>query len=139
MTKIVLGARPKNFKREVTFKLHEGGNGTIVVTYKYRTRSEYGAFVDERVKASKEAAQSAIEAAIAAAEAGSVVDTGMQVLLDKSAADNVAFILDAVEGWNLDAPYGRPSVEQLADELPQAVLAIIENYRVACTEGRLGN
>ena len=43
---IKLGARPKNFVRTVTFALPEGGEGRIACTYRYRTRTQFGEFVD---------------------------------------------------------------------------------------------
>lgn len=137
MSKIVLGARPKSFAREIKLALHDGSVGTMQVTYKYRTRSEYGAFVDAIMKATQEAAEAAAMRAIAESEANS--ETGLEQVLKKTTADNIDFILQAVEGWNLDAPFSREALEQLADELPHAPLAIINDYRLACTEGRLGN
>lgn len=47
--------------------------------------------------------------------------------------------MQAVEGWNLDEPFALESVQQLADELPAAVAAIMDTYRSAITQGRLGN
>jgi hypothetical protein len=44
-----------------------------------------------------------------------------------------------IDGWNLDEDLTRENVQQLADELPAAVNAIMETYRSAITEGRLGN
>lgn len=138
MSKIVLGARPKNFTREIKLPLHDGTTGTMLVTYKYRTRSEYGALVDASVKASQDAIEAAAMRAIA--EPDQVAsETGMRHTLKKATSDNIDFILKVVEGWNLDAPYDRDALEQLADELPHAPLAIISEYRLACTEGRLGN
>jgi hypothetical protein len=46
MAKIVLGSRPKNFKSLVTIPMLEGGEGTIEVSYIYRTRTEFGKLID---------------------------------------------------------------------------------------------
>ena len=47
MAKIKLGARPKNFSAPVKFKMLDGTDAAIDVTFKYRTRTEFGAFLDE--------------------------------------------------------------------------------------------
>ena len=44
--RIKLGARPKTFKHKVTVAMPEGGEGVIEITYRYRTRREFGAFLD---------------------------------------------------------------------------------------------
>lgn len=144
MAKIVLGQRPEKFTRAVKFALLDNSTAWINVDFKYRTRSEYGAFVDESVERSKQAAEAAVkrvmDAADLAADAGYVEKfPGMKDVLEKSSAENVEFLLEVVTGWNLDAPLGRESIVQLVDEYPQAALAIIESYRLACTEGRAGN
>jgi hypothetical protein len=154
MAKIVLGQRPTHFNRAVKFLLLDGSTAWINVNYKYRTRSEYGAFVDENVERHKQAAEAAIAEAIKAAEqakaeAGDGKDgategqgaklPGMKDVLEKSSSDSIEFILGAADGWNLDAPFTREAVVQLVDEYPQAALAIVETYRLACTEGRQGN
>ena len=57
MAKIVLGKRPKNFKRTVQFDLPEGGKGAVEATFVYRTRTEFGAFVDELLEGAGVAAK----------------------------------------------------------------------------------
>ena len=49
-TKIKLGSRPKSFTRIVKFPMLEGGEGSIECTFKYRTRSEFGVFIDALVE-----------------------------------------------------------------------------------------
>ena len=46
MAKVVLGARPKNFKRTVKFPMLDGTTGQIEMVFKYRTRKEFGEFID---------------------------------------------------------------------------------------------
>jgi hypothetical protein len=149
MAKIVLGQRPEKFSRAVKFALLDNSTAWINVDFKYRTRSEYGAFVDTSVERSKKAAADALKQAIEAAELAASAGAddasyieklpGMKDVLDKSSAENVEFLLEVVTGWNLDASLGRDSIVQLVDEYPQAALAIIDTYRLACTEGRQGN
>lgn len=127
MAKIKLGNTPKSFKKVVKFPMLEGGEGSIEVTFKYRTRTQFGAFIDEIVEASGEKKQSD-------EEKFSNAD-----LWQKVAGSNADYILQVVEGWNLDEDLTKANIEQLADELPAAVNAIMETYRAAILEGRLGN
>ncbi len=128
MSKIKLGARPKNFTRVVSFPMLDGTTGKIEVTYRYRTRSEFGAFIDKLV-----------DAAGATKPANAEEKFSMADLMDKTAGANADYLLDVVDAWNLDEDLNRANVQQLSDELPAAVNAIMEAYRAAITEGRLGN
>ncbi len=126
MAKIKLGARPKSFKRVVKFPMLEGEEGAITIEYRYRTRKEFGAFIDELI-----------------AEAGEDKPRddkfSMAELMAKTTTSNAEYLMRVVEGWDLDEPFTRKSVDQLCDELPSAVHAIMEMYRLAINEGRLGN
>lgn len=128
MAKIKLGNRPKNFKKVVKFPMLDGSEGSIEVTYKYRTRSEFGVFIDGILEAAGE-------------KKGQSEDEkfSMAKLMQQTAGANADYVLDAVEGWNLDEDFTKDAVQQLSDEIPAAVNAIMETYRVAITEGRLGN
>ena len=124
--KIKLGNRPKNFKRVVTFPLVEGGEGAIEVTYKYRTRTEFGQFIDGIFNAAKE-------------EQPADGEFNMADLMGKTRDKNAAYLLDVIEGWNLDEPLNRETAEQLCDELPAAAAEIMELYRSAIVDGRVKN
>jgi len=130
MAKIVLGSRPKNFKRVIKVPMLEGGEGTIEVSYIYRTRTQFGAFVDELFAAAgvKPASQDEADVKFSLADA-----------LAKTRDTNADYILQIMDGWNLDVEFSRGSVVQLCDELPGAAMAIIDSYRLSITEGRLGN
>lgn len=129
MAKVKLGSRPKNFKRTVTFPMHEGEIGSIECLYRYRTRKEFGAFID------------------ALNEAAGLVPTAgadgekvtMTALLEKSGGSNAEYLMQVLDGWNLDEEFNRANVQQLIDELPGAANTIMEEYRLCITEGRLGN
>lgn len=127
MAKIKLGARPKNFKRSVKFPMLDGSTGQIECTFIYRTRKEFGEFIDELVTAAGEKERPADE------------KFSMAELMEKTAGSNADYVLKVVEGWDVDADFTRENIEQLSDELPAAVNAIMETYRTAVTEGRLGN
>lgn len=129
-SKIKLGSRPKNFKRKITVPMLDGSTGAIEVSYLYRTRSEFGAFIDELFESGGVKPASASE---------EDVRFSLKSVLDQSRDKNADYILKIVDGWDLDEDFGRAAVVQLCDELPGAALAIIEQYRTAITEGRLGN
>jgi hypothetical protein len=129
MAKIILGKRPKSFKRTITFQMPGEEAGTIEVLFRYRTRSEVAALTDEL--------QAKIKVAIEKKE-----DVPAQTQSDLTArqnAFNVQYLLAVIDGWNLDVPFDKEAAEQLADELPSAVAAIVSDYRGALHEGRLGN
>lgn len=130
MAKITLGKRPKSFDKKLSVQMLEGEIGEMVVTYKYRTRAEFAEFVDSIFKAASVAPknQSDEEVKFSLAEA-----------LSKSTESNVDYIMQIVEGWNLDAEFSRANVEQLCNELPGVAVVLIDTYRQACVEGRLGN
>lgn len=151
MAKIILGRTPKNFTKEVSFPMLDGTTGTIKATYIYRTRKDFAGFVDSRVDIIKKEAESAAlaaeaklattRAAVDAGDARPAVDFGMSETeaAARKVTYQVDYIMGAVEGWNLDVDFDRAAVEQLADEVPQAVTAIIQSYVLAMNEGRLGN
>lgn len=126
MAKIVLGKRPASFKRTVKFPMLDGSEGVIEVSFKYRTRSAFGTFIDGLFSDAKE-------------EQETEKPLSMADLMAKTRDKNAAYLLDVIDGWNLDEPLNRESAEQLCDEIPAAVAEIMEQYRVAIVEGRRGN
>lgn len=138
--KLVLGKRPQSFSRTVTFPMVEGGEGCMVVEYLYRTRKEHAEFVDGIQAAAEAKAKAEADRYQKAAEAGDAPPVLKQSdLVAYQIEANVRTIMDSVKGWNLDIPFDREAVEQLVDEAPAAVTAIIGTYREAIVEGRLGN
>ncbi len=130
-SKVVLGARPKNFKKTLTVDLPEGGQGQIVISYLYRTRKEFGVLVDELTAAAGVPPPKS--------EAPDEVAFSLHAAISASVEKNAEYILRVADGWDLDAAWSLGTVRQLCDELPGAALAIIDTYRAAITEGRLGN
>jgi hypothetical protein len=130
MAKIILGKRPKSFKRTLKVALPEGEEGSIELSFRYRTRTEYGSFVDALLQAAK------VTPASAAAED---VEFSLAQALELTRDTNADYIMQIVDGWNLDVDFSRAAVVQMCDELPGVALAIINDYRAAITEGRLGN
>lgn len=127
MAKIKLGQRPVTFKSiPVAFQMPDGSEGVIECTFKYRTRTEFGALLDQLFA----------EAGESAPEGGkfSVAD-----LMTKTRDKNADYLLQVLHGWNLDEDLSLASLQALADELPGAAVAIMDKYRAAAAEGRLGN
>lgn len=141
MAKITLGNRPINFKSAVTFELLDGTKGEIGMVYKYRTKREFGALIDKTFAPINEPKQidaedgqaslDAIPEPVSAATVSDAVDQGIKA--------NVEYILTIADGWDLPDPFDSQHIDQLGDEQPAALLAIMAKYRVAITEGRLGN
>lgn len=126
-----LGSRPKHFTATVQFQLHEGGMGQIQMQYVYRTRREFGEFVDRLVTAAGTPPP--------ANQSDEAVRFSLAQALQATGQANAEYILQIASGWDLDEPFSLPNVLQLCDELPGAAAAIMERYRSALTEGRLGN
>jgi hypothetical protein len=126
-SKIKLGARPKNFVLTVTFPLPEGGEGSITCTCRYRTRTQFGEFVDALVAKSRVALPDYTDPA---------ANTKLQQSL---IASNAGYLINALDEWDVEEELNVANMERLADELPGSVMAFMEGYRAACCEGRLGN
>lgn len=127
MATITLGKAPKNFKKIVTVPMLDGTPGTIECLFKYRTSVEYGAFVDALANATGAEPPKA-EGAFSLKE-----------ILERKREKNGDFMLQILEGWNLDVEFSKGAAQQLCDELPGAAEAIFDTYRIAIVEGRLGN
>lgn len=144
MASIKLGKRPASFTRSVRFPMLDGSKGELTVTFKYRTRTEFGIFVDKLVaKAQAKQSEEDQAAAAAATESGddkAVQDAStMERIMSKTSHANADYLMDVLEGWCLDVPLTLDNARIFADEYPAACMAIMEDYRAASTEGRLGN
>lgn len=128
MAKIRLGQRPKTFKHTVKFPMLDGSEGSILCEFRYRTRKEFGEFID-----------GIMEAAGVKPQADGEEKFSMAALMEKTAGANADYILQVLFGWDLPEELSRANVEQLCDEIPAAAAAVMEQYRIAITEGRLGN
>lgn len=137
MAKVILGKRPKSFKKIVRFPMLDGTEGTIEMVYIYRTRKEFGTFIDSLVEDGKAEAAQVAQASGEPDDAQAAFSLGAH--LTKLAESNADYILKIAEGWNLDAPFNLASVQELADELPGGAQAVMDTYRAAVQEGRLGN
>lgn len=136
MAKIALGARPKNFKTIVKVPMLDGTEGEIEISYIYRTRAEFGKMIDEMVSDAKTLDEITTEVE---AESTEPKEFSLSDALKKSRDANVDYVMKIADGWNLDIEFTRDSLSQLFDELPASLMSIMNTYRNAITEGRVGN
>lgn len=127
MAKFKLGERPKTFLRKIKFDTLEGVKSEFGVTYHYRTKAEFFELVDELLAAAK------------ARGAATDEDKPLSEIVKSADGDNVQYVLKIVAGWDLDDDLNEANMRRLVNEYPAAATAIIDSYRLACVEGRLGN
>ena len=123
---IKLGNRPKHFKEiEVAVTLPDGSEGVIPVTYKYKTKAEFGAWQD----------------AIVASAAPSDGEAPSWEAIYRQAGERSAdMLLEIVDAWGLDVPLSRESIIELEADCGAAVIpALFKAFGAACREGRLKN
>ena len=146
MAKITLGKRPATIVRTVKAPLLDGTEGSMQVHYRYRTRQEWGELIDRRTAEARERNAAREEAdrtarSLQQLKDEPIPDTPFSVatLQAETVAATAGYIMEIVDGWNLDEPFDLEAVTQLCDELPGMAQAIVDDYRAAITEGRLGN
>ncbi|MDP9891229.1 hypothetical protein J2W32_000326 [Variovorax boronicumulans] len=126
MPKTKLGRPPESFDHTVKFIGLDGREDEIKVKFRYRTREEYAEFMDELFSAKKS------EGAVAA---GAEIKAAAKEGIDR----DVEHIEGALLGWDFEDALDRVSIRLLANEVPAAIAAITDDYRVAITEGRVKN
>ena len=134
MAIVKLGKRPETFSHICKFPMLEGGEGTVPVTYKYRTRKEFGAFWDELTGSTESAAKSDKPDSTDPVEKFSLAK-----IYAEASTKNAQDVLKIITGWGLADDLNMDTVQQLNDELPLAVATIVGDYYTAMTTGRLGN
>lgn len=137
MAKITLGKRPQTFVHKIKVQMLDGTTGEIRMTFIYRTRKQFGEFLDELFNEAKTQPESLEPIDLEAA---------MAIALAKVVDQNATYIMKVASGWDLVDPetqvpteFSQANVEQLCNELPGVALAVMAAYRAAITEGRLGN
>jgi len=127
MAKISLGKTPKSFKRVITVDMLDGTKGSIECEFKYRTRTEFGAFLDG-IFADAGVKPTDTDEKVAIAE-----------IMEKTRDTNADYLIQVLDGWNLDDELNKANLQQLCDEFPGVANSIMEAYRTAVTEGRTKN
>ena len=131
MAKLQLGKPPKTFKLKVEIPLLDGGTADVTFDFKYRTRKEFGEYVDNFIK---EATKPDAKKKKSEAKEVTLVD-----ILASEDDSNITYILQVAEGWDLEDEFNESSVRQLITEYPSANIAIGEAYAQALTKGRTKN
>ena len=128
MGKLILGKTPENFKPfNVKFTLPDGEEDQIKVTFRYKTRSQFAAFLNDLFKESGEEKPDTTE------------KIDFEKLFAKGGEKTVAHLSRIIADWDFAE---KPTPENLAalhDQAPAAAAAMTQAYSAACTEGRLGN
>ena len=127
MAKLVLGKTPEFFKPfNVKFTLPDGTEDAIKVTFRYKTRKQFAAFLNELF-----------------AETGETKPDGEKVdfeaLFAKGGEKTVAHLSKIIAEWDFAEPVTPATLATLHDQAPAAASAMTSAYSAACTEGRLGN
>lgn len=143
MAKVKLGSNPKNFTKKVEIVLLDGSAGEIEINYRYRTRSQFAALLDEGIAANMASTKEVQKQADARAESSSdaAVSKVPTVAEIYAAADGglADFVMKIADGWDLDDEFNKASLLRLEDENPGALQAISDIYRSAVAEARAKN
>lgn len=125
MAKVTLGKKPETITHTVQAQMPDGTQAELAMVYRYRTRKQFAALIDEFFGAGTGDGQEP-------ATVGEATARGIK--------KNVEYILAIAVGWDVqDAPFDAENIEQLCDEAPGVMMKIMSDYREAITEGRLGN
>jgi len=128
MAKLVLGKTPATFKPfNVEFTLPSGEEDKILVTYKYMTRSQFAAFLNELFAESGEEKPAD----------GDKVD--FEKLFAKGGEKTVSHLTKIIGDWDFAEKPTAETLRQLHDQVPAAAAALTDRFSKACTEGKLGN
>lgn len=127
MAKLKLGSPPKTFKQVVEVPLLDGDTAEITFDFKYRTRKEFGAFVDGFLKESTTGKKK------------KETEITLTDILSGEDEANAKYIMQIADGWDLEDSFNETSVMQLITEYPSANLAIGEAYMQALMKGRAKN
>lgn len=128
MAKLVLGKTPEAFKTfPVKFTLPDGEEDRISVKFRYKTRKQFAAFLNELFN----------EAGEAKPESDEKVD--FEKLFAKGGEKTVSHLSKIIVDWDFAEKPTAETLSQLHDQAPAAAAAMTSAYSAACTEGRLGN
>ena len=129
---VKVGKRPATFKPfPVKFELPDGGEGVINVTYKYRTKTEFGAFLDQLIASRQPAAEAPVTEP--------KEPFSWEKFYRENAEASADHLIDSIAEWDLEDKLSRSVLLQLGDECPACIAALMAAYGNACRDGRLGN
>lgn len=128
MAKLVLGKTPEAFKTfPVKFTLPDGEEDQISIKFKYKTRSQFAAFLNDLFN----------EAGEDKPVAGEKMD--FEKLYAKGGEKTVSHLSKIIVEWDFAEKPTAQTLSQLHDQAPAAAAAMTSAYQAACVEGRLGN
>lgn len=128
MSKLVLGKTPATFKPfDVKFTLPDGTEDAIKVTFKYKTRSQFAAFLNELFSESGEEKTATDD------------KVDFEKLFAKGGEKTVAHLSKIIVEWDFAEPATAETLRALHDQAPAAAAAMTNAFSAACTEGKLGN
>jgi hypothetical protein len=138
---IVLGKAPKSFKEQVHFIAVTGVQEFVEFEFKYRTKAEFGEFVDNMVKKAGEAAAKEAEANAKALKSKAKAETtqSLKSYFETEDANDAAYMLECAIGWDLAEPFNLANVQMLIAEHPNIVKAFTDKYTEIITKGRTKN
>lgn len=151
----ILFKRPDSIPGTVEFLLPTGETAKLACQFKYRTRPEYGAFVDEIAAQTVEKAKAQFQPdeaktdaakprtrakAKANADAAEAPAFSLEALLKTGDESNADSVLKYLVSWPEQLPpLNKENLMQVFGEAPAAAGAFWETYRNLCTVGRMGN
>lgn len=127
MAKIKLDLEPTDvlsFDRVVPIPTPDGKSLKVTFTFKYRDRESAIRYFDEY----REKLTAFVEGE----------ETGISKTLEYIDFE-VSTIMEVASGWNIEAPWEVANVRKLVVKYAGAGSAIMADYRVSLTQGRLGN
>lgn len=125
MSKIKLGNPPKSFKGKVEIPTIDGKTSEIVIDFIYRTKTQYGAFIDQ-LKIDNEKTENDKQVSV-------------ENSIKLATKSNVDFVLKIAQGWDLSDEFNAENIAALDDQYPGAIAAIGDLYRLILLEGRVKN
>ena len=127
MPKLVLGKTPATFKPfNVKFTLPDGEEDQILVTFRYKTRSQYAAFLNELYNE--------------AGEDKPVDDKiDFEKLFAKGGEKTVMQLSKIIADWDFAERPTADTLRALHDQAPAAAAALTTYFSQACVDGKLGN
>lgn len=114
-----------DFDRAVDIPTPNGKPLKVTFTFKYRDRKAMAALLDSYMDRAKNQAQGD--------------EKPSAELVAAAISADVEAIQDIATGWNIDAPFDAENLRKLCTKYAGAALAIVTDYRVSLTHGRLGN
>ena len=126
MTKLTIAANP-TFAANVEIPRAGGGSVRVPVTFKYRNRIELAELFDRWQADAKERF------------AGVDADTTLLAVTAAEVDQQVAQLLEVLDSWGFDDPFGEDGVRALVLSVRGAAEAVLDAYGAAYRDARQGN